>query len=260
MRTTHLMRSAAASAFILALTLYACGSGEGSPVLSVGVGPTQAGDCEAQSRRGDDPSVNDDRPPSPGGRSTSASGQFAPGSADDRLAGAEFLAVLRVVDRGEPRQKGPSLRFGARQPGDGKDAERDADLAGSPLRSVPRVVRPILFRAEQALKGVVPRCLLLEVPGGSAGDVTEETGGLFPHRLRVGDRVLAFLTTGDVGGAPVPLWSSLMLAVSPEGIVRFPFDGTTVDLDTFELSARAKRPPEAVTEAGPSSGMRPPRP
>lgn len=177
----------------------------------------------------------------PGGhfRITTGSQSGPPGP----LLGLDTVAVLRVVGRELATQR-PYLggSINAFQPSDKRPGPNPPDLYADAFA---HVVRPVLFSAERVLKGKVPACIVFEIPGGVAGDVAA-SAGRFPDRIRVGDQVLAFMTSVDPAGRPTLLVATEMLLAQPDGSLRIPYGELAVDLDTWTLPPSAFRPVPTV--------------
>jgi hypothetical protein len=143
----------------------------------------------------------------------------------------EAFAVLQVVSRGVPTAIADPGTFGARPsqahppPGEGQD-----DF---------EVIRPTRFGIVRQLKGTLPACLDLDVPGGTVGSVRSDG---FAPAFGIGDRTLAFFSYDDTG-SPTP-WASLMLLADSNGLVSLPFGGhDRLNVDTWAPSAAALSPP-----------------
>jgi hypothetical protein len=215
---------------LVALALAACGDADPRQQ------PQAAGPCQAsQDAVPGDRSVNDD-PKASGGTSSFGLSSGAAGSTDELLAQTRHVAVLEVVGRDLPvARSGPgypnAVTIGGSYPrGDESDS------------SVRDIVRPVRFRVTRVLKGTLPECLALDVPGGRAG-THRSLVDTMPRVITPGDTVLAFLDD-EMGGVRVPLYATELLKAAKDGTVRLPFGSQpVVDLDTWTLSDEARTPP-----------------
>jgi hypothetical protein len=156
---------------------------------------------------------------------------FSNGSSDELLQYYEAFAVLQVVSRGVPTAIADPGVFGARPsrqhppPGTG---ENDFE-----------VIRPARFAVVRQLKGSIPDCLDLDVPGGTVESISSSG---FAPAFGVGDRMLAFVSLHDDTGAPAP-WVNLLLPDDKDGLVTLPFGGRDrLNIDTWVPSALALAP------------------
>jgi hypothetical protein len=136
-----------------------------------------------------------------------------------------------VVSRGVPTAIADPRTFGARP-----------SRAHPPPGTDPNdfeVIRPTRFAVVRQLKGSIPDCLDLDVPGGTVGSISSDG---FAPAFGVGDRMLAFVTLHDDSGGPTP-WVNLMLLADKNGLVTLPFGGRDrLNLDTWIPSATALAP------------------
>jgi hypothetical protein len=168
----------------------------------------------------------------PGGRSKSGVGDYASGSTDELLQLYQGFAVIQVVSRGVPTAIADPGTYGARPssshppPGNGaSDFE---------------VIRPARFAVVRQLKGSIPACLDLDVPGGTAG-LFSSNG--FAPAFGVGDQMLALLQTHDDAGAPTP-WAWALLRADKNGMLTLPFgDHDLLNVNTWTPTALALSPP-----------------
>jgi hypothetical protein len=140
-----------------------------------------------------------------------------------------FVLVMRVVGRDEPRAQPQSRYAGA----------RESDTRGEPIEEQatgggrPDIVRPVRFEVERVIQGTFEECAAFDVPGGTVGRDSLVTP-LFPTRIRLGDKVLAF-GLGDVDDPTAPRRIQHMVLTAEDGTVTIPFgDRETVDADTWE--------------------------
>jgi hypothetical protein len=193
-------------------------------------GPASCRPVPGQSTTND--GSGDFAPLPPGGRGKSEIPEYPSGSTDEILSHHEAFAVLQVVSRGGPAAIADPRLFGARPsrphppPGTG---ESDFE-----------VIRPARFAVVRPLKGTIPDCLDLDVPGGTVGSLSSDG---FAPAFGVGDRMLAFVNLHDDRGAPAP-WVNIMLVADEHGLVTLPFGAhDRLNVDTWVPSAAALSPP-----------------
>ncbi|MCA1846136.1 MAG: hypothetical protein LC792_23685 [Actinobacteria bacterium] len=138
-----------------------------------------------------------------------------------------------MVSRGVPTAIGDPGKFGARP-----SRQHPPPGAGE---SDFEVIRPARFAVVRQLKGSIPDCLDLDVPGGTVGSVSSDG---FAPAFGVGDRMLAFVILHDDTGNPAP-WANLMLLADKNGLVTLPFGAQDrLNIDTWVPSAAALSPPQ----------------
>lgn len=138
------------------------------------------------------------------------------------LASYDAVAVLTVVSRG-PVTAVAGGGYGARP-----------SIAHEPPGSDPgdwSLIRPARFSVTRVLKGSLPQCMDLDVPGGSSPDFAQHVEG-DPPPFGVRDRAIAFVNAAH-GSEPLTAWLTL---VAPDGTVQIPFgDHETINVDTWTL-------------------------
>jgi hypothetical protein len=235
---------AVAAVVALVVGLAGCTNDRTSPPAENGIavtGSTQMGSTPtatgpASCRPAPGQSVTDDgiadfSPLPPGGRGKSGGPDlFSGGPSDQLLRQWEAFAVLQVVSRGIPTAIADPREFGARP-------SRQHPPPG-PGESDFEVIRPTRFAVVRPLKGSIPDCLDLDVPGGTVGSVSSDG---FAPAFGVGDRMLAFFMLHDDSGAPAP-WANIMLLADKNGLVTLPFgDRDRLNVDTWVPSDVALR-------------------
>lgn len=208
---------------------------------------SRGSDCAPRAGQTDDGS-GDTAPLPPGGRGRDAINDFIGSPTPEVLGGNDAVAVLRVVSRGAPIAAADDQRGGARQSMPRRPPEEGAQWF--------TVVRPMRLEVVRELKGSLPKCLDLDVPGGTSGEFSESSN-VFPRQGAPGDRLLAFFATRDARGPIVP-FAMAMWRADEEGWLTLPFgDGERVDLETWnpEIREPRKGPPPP-----PGQSYTPPQP
>lgn len=177
----------------------------------------------------------DNAPPSPGDLVGVMSFDPSSDSVEQVEKGVDVVALLTVTDRLPPTtvvgaSTGYAVALGS------APKVTAADQAGQSILSPsqPEVMRPTALVLDQLIKGVLPSCVKLDIPGGKAGTfVTVDS--LTPSVLPIGAKVLV-LATGSYGSAQHPLRIGEMAIVSSENLVQLPYGGGS-DLDVRRLSS-----------------------
>jgi len=110
-------------------------------------------------------------------------GDYSAASTDEQLRAQQAFAFIQVVSRSVPTAIADPHTFGARP-----SQPHPPPGAGDPDFEI---VRPTRFRVVRQLKGALPGCLDLDVPGGTVGALSSDG---FAPAFGVGDRMLAFFT------------------------------------------------------------------
>lgn len=215
------MRSAAVPCLVAVILTGACGNK--SDTLSA-AGRTDCPPAAGQTDTGS----NDTAPIPPGGQGASSEAAWSSGPTAELLGGSDAVAVLRVVSRAAPL---PALDDG--QPNAGPSAPHAPPKAGSPFT----VVRPTRLAVVRQLKGSLPQCLDLDIPGGTAGTFTK-TDSRFPAQLAPDDQLLGLIATQDDKGPTAPYATALFLA-DRDGWLTLPFgDRERVNVNTWKPEIR----------------------
>ena len=144
------------------------------------------------------------------------------------------IAAVHVVGPDLPHERPYGAAIGsldANQP-----IPRDPALASAQQNGPPEVSRVVRVATDRVIKGSVPHCLALDIPGGVANG-HRTTNADYPLVIRIGDRLLVFFSPlGPPGNRQVE--PGVIAAVAPDGTVVVPFGGyETVNVDTWQPPA-----------------------
>lgn len=193
-----------------------------------------------------DTGSNDTAPRPPGGQWSDSVVDFNRGPTAETLGGTDAVAVLRVVSRAEAVAAAE-----AEEPNARPSAPHERPKAGSQFT----VLRPARLAVVRQLKGSLPQCLDLDVPGGRAGMFTK-TGSQFPAQLAPGDQLLGLIATQDEKGPTAPYATALFRA-DRDGWLTLPFgDRERVNVNTWEPEIREPQKPTPP----PGKSFTPPQP
>lgn len=223
-----------AVAILSALVLTACGSGAAQDRAV----PADASQCTTPGAASTDPSVANgsvDVAP-PGSRTTVVQGDFAAQNSVQFLSAFPAIGVVEVVARDKPVALASSQYFAVAT--ERALAQPRANLA---VQEYFAVVRPAAFQVVETVRGTLPECLDLAVPGGSVGDFTERNGA-FPARFAVGDRLLALFEQAR------PPRVSFLFPARQDGNFLLPFGEKVVNAATWEPPAY--KPPGPLPPGG----------
>lgn len=226
-----MMKSRLVTGGALAAVLVLSGACGGDSPTNVSVaGQPETSPCQLPRDRGaNDTVASNDEPKDGDELITTEYPTYPEASTRDLVNEFDFVVVMRVVGRDEPRAA-PQRQFaGALESGASGGSVEDAATGGGR----PDVVRPARFEVQRVIRGTFEDCAEFDVPGGVAGEHAL-VNPLFPDRLETGKRVLAFGlgTSGDEGD---PLRVQHMVVTAEDGTVTLPFGGgEIVDVDTWE--------------------------
>jgi hypothetical protein len=160
---------------------------------------------------------------------------------DEALAQVDSIAVLTAVGRDAPSLPASSATA----------ATDSASVTFDPNSRPVLVMRKVRFATTRVIKGDVPACLELDIPGGRVGQ-QYDTNENFPRVITVGSRYVAFFVRYDLAAQPSPLRTFDIEPVDANGYFSVPFGGAT-NADTWTLDEEA-----SVKPAPPSTVPNPP--
>jgi hypothetical protein len=150
------------------------------------------------------------------------------------LSAYDAIAVVQVVSRGGGVAGPDDHQLGARP-----RSPHTAPAAADAARDGFKVLRPTRFAVTRLLKGQLPPCLDLDVPGGTAGNYPYHSSQ-FPARFSPGDRMLGLFFTQDRPGHAVPPYAQALLLADSTGHLTLPFG----DHDRIDINIWAPPAPE----------------
>ena len=233
-----------AAATVPPLLVAGCG---GSDTETVSAAPPSV-DCPVQTGALDasDSGAADFVDPGPGGvsevRHTEENQKVR--STPEALSGMDSVAVLGVVSRRGPI--GVDRVAGVRRPGAVRSTPSPTAHPGDTDIDV---VRPARFTLVRTIKGSVPSCLDLDVPGGTFGKARQENSR-FPQNFKRGDRMLAIFADTET-----PSFAIALYPADKDGNLTLPFGAEErVNLNTWSPAIL----PRPTTTLGPGDYTLPP--
>lgn len=225
MKRTCLLASSAA--LLAAVALAGCAGGEDSDeeatLAQPSAAPCRSTQVPAQVASG----AVDIKPLPPDALVKKASLDYPAGTTSELLNSYPLIALVQATTREKP--------VAVQGKGIGALA---ADAVAAAPPAVPgslsfRVVRPMTLQVVRELRGDLPTCLELAIPGGSADGFAEFDPG-FPRRIAVGEPMLAFFSGPDPSQSGPVL--TLLVAAQPDGTFVLPFgDGTPIEVATWTV-------------------------
>lgn len=202
---------------------------------------------------------HDTDPPASAGQGGADSVDYAPVHTGQYLEGYEAVAVVQVVSRAGGMASADDHQLGARPFG-----PQTAPAAATAAREGFKVLRPTRLAVIRLLKGQLPPCLDLDVPGGTAG-LYQYHASQFPAAFGPGDKMLGLFSTHDQPGPTVPAYAQTLLKADPDGNLTLPFgDRDQINVNTWTPPPSQPPPsqPPPSTQPNPcwTPGQPPPSP
>jgi hypothetical protein len=114
------------------------------------------------------------------------------------------------------------------------------------------VLRPTRLAVIRPLKGQLPPCLDLDIPGGTAGN-SQYHPSQFPARFAPGDEMLGLFSTHDQPGTSIPPYAQALLLAGSTGHLTLPFgDNDRIDINTWTPPTPEPWSPTTYTQPPPS--------